>query len=223
MPARPHEGDEPAGERPGPPDPPGRTEQADGSASGRRPGADHPAEPGAGRPSAPGADRPSAPGPDDAPAPGGDDAPASDGHDTPAPDGHDTPAPEGDHASGPGPDDAADLDPEGVDTRFREIVTELHGAPDPRSWSPDPEVAEAEDHFTPPDPPPVLGGDPLLTMAWAAAVGVPVLLLVAIVVWRDMPGIVLQAAAVAFLAGVGLLVWRMPHDRGGDDGPGAVV
>lgn len=94
----------------------------------------------------------------------------------------------------------------------------------PRAWEPDPAVEEAEEHFTPPDPGPVLGGDPLLTMAWAAAVGVPVLLLLAVVLWRDMPSAVLRAAGVAFLVAVGLLLWRMPHRRDDDDrGPGAVV
>lgn len=94
----------------------------------------------------------------------------------------------------------------------------------PRSWSPDPAVEEAEEHFVPPDPGPVLGGDPLLTMAWSAVVGVPILLLVAVVLWQDMPAAVLQAAGVAFAASLALLVWRMPHRRGDDDdGPGAVV
>lgn len=97
------------------------------------------------------------------------------------------------------------------------------GPTTPRSWAPDPAVEEAEDHFQPPDPGPVLGGDPLLTMAWAAVVGVPLLMLVAVVVWRDLPAVVLQAAGVAFVAAVGLLLWRMPHRRDDDDGPGAVV
>lgn len=94
----------------------------------------------------------------------------------------------------------------------------------PRSWAPDPAVEEAEDHFVPPDPGPVLGGDPLLTMAWVVVVAVPLLLLLSVVVWRDAPRGVLQGAGVAFLLAVGLLLWRMPHRRDEDDrGPGAVV
>ncbi|WP_182111330.1 MULTISPECIES: hypothetical protein [unclassified Actinotalea] len=93
----------------------------------------------------------------------------------------------------------------------------------PRSWSPDPDVEAAEEHFQPPDPGPVLGGDPLLTMAWGAVAGVPLLMLVAVVAWQDLPALVLQVAGAAFVAAVGLLLWRMPHRRDDDDGPGAVV
>jgi hypothetical protein len=97
-------------------------------------------------------------------------------------------------------------------------------AGDPRAWAPDPEVEEAENHFVPPDPGPVLGGDPLLTMAWIAVVGVPVLLLVALIGWGDVPTRLLQVCGVLLAAGVGVLVWRMPHRRAEDDDDnGAVV
>lgn len=95
---------------------------------------------------------------------------------------------------------------------------------DPRAWAPDPALEEAEDHFVPPDPGPVLGGDPLLTMAWVAALGVPALVVLAVVVGARLPAVVLQVGAAVFLAGLGVLLWRMP--RGDDDaprGPGAVV
>ncbi|MCV2396465.1 hypothetical protein OEB99_19310 [Actinotalea sp. M2MS4P-6] len=95
-------------------------------------------------------------------------------------------------------------------------------ASDPRAWAPDPDVAEAEDHFVPPDPGPVLGGDPLLTMAWVVVLAAPTLAVVALIAWRDIPSWLLQVAGVAFLLAVGVLVWRMPHRRDDDD-PGAVV
>ncbi len=84
----------------------------------------------------------------------------------------------------------------------------------PRAWAPDPAVEEAEDHFVPPDPGPVLGGDPLLTMAWVAVVGVPVLLLVARdrLARRCRPGCS-RCAGSLLAAGVGVLLWRMPHRR----------
>ncbi|QJW36559.1 hypothetical protein [Cellulosimicrobium protaetiae] len=97
----------------------------------------------------------------------------------------------------------------------------------PRDWPTTPEVEdleEAESHFVPPDPPLVLGRDPLLTMAWALVVGVPLLLLVVLVVVRPYPVIVAQVGGAAFLVGLAILLWRMPHRRDDDDeGPGAVV
>ncbi len=126
----------------------------------------------------------------------------------------------------PRPHDAEEPDelgPDDVDAKWAELVKDLTPTADPRAWVPDPAAEEAEEHFRPPDPGPVLGGDPLLTMAWVAVVGVPLLLMLAVVVWRDIPSVVVQAAGVAFLAGVGLLLWRMPRDREDDAGPGAVV
>ncbi|MFS0705456.1 hypothetical protein AB6N23_13120 [Cellulomonas sp. 179-A 9B4 NHS] len=99
-----------------------------------------------------------------------------------------------------------------------------------RDWDGTAQYDDAEDavdeaeHFVPPDPGPVLGGDPLLTMAWGAAVGVPILLLVVVVAWRDAPALLLRAAVGLFVVAVGVLVWRMPHRRDpADDDPGAVV
>ncbi len=121
----------------------------------------------------------------------------------------------------PEPSDEAPED--GLDAQWSDLVSRLRGTGDPRSWSPDPAVEEAEDHFEPPEPEPVLGGDPLLTMAWVAVITLPVLVIIAVVAWRDVPTWLLQAAGVTFLIGAGLLVWRMPHEREDDDGPGAIV
>ncbi len=93
---------------------------------------------------------------------------------------------------------------------------------DPRAWAPDPAFDEAEDHFEPPEPEPVLGGDPLLTLAWIVVLAVPVLTIISLVAAPQVPTFVLQGAGLAFLAALGLLLWRMPHDRDDDD-PGAVV
>ena len=82
---------------------------------------------------------------------------------------------------------------------------------------------DAQDGFVPPDPGPVLGGDPLLTMAWFAAAGMPLLLLVILIAWRDAPAALVQAACIVFVLGVAVLVWRMPQRRERQDDDGAVV
>ncbi|GAA4703454.1 hypothetical protein APR04_000522 [Promicromonospora umidemergens] len=102
----------------------------------------------------------------------------------------------------------------------------------PRDWPLSPEseaLEEAESHFTPPVPPSLLSRDPLLTMAWSFVVGVPTLALVGMVVSAAMPSVAIppligQIGVGLFVAGLGVLIWRMPHQRDpDDDGPGAVV
>lgn len=78
-------------------------------------------------------------------------------------------------------------------------------------------TVDAHEHFVPPDPGPVLGGDPLLTMAWFAAAGMPLFLLIVLIFWRSAPIALVQAAALVFVVGVAVLVWRMPQRRDPDD------
>jgi hypothetical protein len=102
----------------------------------------------------------------------------------------------------------------------------------PRDWplSPDAEaLEEAESHFTPPEPPALLSRDPLLTMAWSFVVGIPSLAVIGMIVSAAVPAVVIpplvgQIGVGLFVAGLGVLIWRMPHQRDpDDDGPGAVV
>ena len=90
------------------------------------------------------------------------------------------------------------------------------------------DAAEAEmderDHFVPPDPGPIFGGDPLLTMAWLGVAGIPIALVIIIIAWRTAPSLLLQVGGVVFALCFLVLVWRMPHHREeSDDDPGAVV
>jgi len=99
-----------------------------------------------------------------------------------------------------------------------------------RDWDGTAQYDEAEDavdaleHFVPPDPAPVLGGNPLLTLAWAIVIGVPALYVVILIAWQNPPGWLPPVAGVAFLAGLTVLLWHMPHRRDdADDDSGAVV
>lgn len=99
-----------------------------------------------------------------------------------------------------------------------------------RDWDGTAQIDAAEDevddreHFVPPDPGPVLGGDPLLTLAWIGAVGVPLFLLVVVVAWQDAPALLVRTAVGVFVVAVAVLVWRMPQRRDpADDDDGAVV
>lgn len=130
-----------------------------------------------------------------------------------------------DRSGGPPPADEPE-EPDDLAPPTRRVVGPGGPGSDPRAWAPDPAVEEAEGHFVPPDPGPVLGGDPLLTMAWCAVLGVPALVVLSVVVGARLPGLVLQIGAGVFLAGLGVLLWRMPRGGDADDvdrGPGAVV
>ncbi len=97
----------------------------------------------------------------------------------------------------------------------------------PRDYTLGPEVElESEDQarFLPPEPPPLTGGEPLVTLAWTGVAVSIGLVLTYLVLWRSMPGILLTLAGVAFVLAVGTLIWRMPRRRDIDDhDDGAVV
>jgi len=79
---------------------------------------------------------------------------------------------------------------------------------------------EVEDHFVPPPPPPLPRGDRVSRLAWAAVLGVPLFLVVAVALSWRLPSWATTLAVVALLAGFATLVTRLrghdPHDP--DDG-----
>ena len=79
------------------------------------------------------------------------------------------------------------------------------------------ELVDGLDTFVPPDPGPVMGNDPLVTMAWLAATGIPALCFVLFLFWRTAPPVIFQAGGIVCLAGVAVLLWRMPARRDPDD------
>ncbi|WP_418276655.1 hypothetical protein ACNHYB_01735 [Isoptericola jiangsuensis] len=95
--------------------------------------------------------------------------------------------------------------------------------PEEEAWD------ETESHFVPPVPEPVAHRDPLATLTWTVVVAVPVLAVLWVIARAWMPELtapswIAPTAGTAFVASVGVLVWRMPHRRDPDDhDPGAVV
>jgi len=92
----------------------------------------------------------------------------------------------------------------------------------PRDWvqGPDP---EEEDHYIPPEPEPIGASEPLLVLSWTA-VGVALLGLMLLAVTHiTVHWIVSRGLVVLLLAGLGTLVWRMPHRRENPHDPGARV
>lgn len=94
----------------------------------------------------------------------------------------------------------------------------------PRDW-----VAaedEEDDHFVPPDPPPLPEMDLTTKLAWAAVLGGPLLLIVAVLLQREMTWWLGTLGVGGFLGGFVTLVARMRdagEDDGTDPGSGAVV
>lgn len=100
-------------------------------------------------------------------------------------------------------------------------------APGPRDWPASDDVEALEDeqsHFFPPDVPPISGRSPLLTLAWLLVMVSAVVFLVTAIFMRPFPTAIAQACSVAFVVGVGLLIWRLPARRDPDSSdPGAIV
>lgn len=121
------------------------------------------------------------------------------------------------------------------------VALPRHEAGEPRSEPPASDVApsepaasaapaaqppprDPEEHFVPPEPPPLPSGDPVTRWAWAGLVGAPLFfVLAALLGWR-VEGWTALLAVSAFVAGFVTLVARM-SDRHSDDDPddGAVV
>jgi hypothetical protein len=87
-------------------------------------------------------------------------------------------------------------------------------------------LAEDEEHFVPPTPPPLPKLDPMAKGAWVALFGGPGYLMVATAAGWSVSGLAAFCAVAAFVAGFAILVLRMhdPGPGGPDDGDnGAVV
>ncbi|RBM19805.1 hypothetical protein [Streptomyces sp. PT12] len=110
------------------------------------------------------------------------------------------------------------------DTVERVHLAEPPTVEGPRDW----EAAEDEedDHFVPPDPPPLPETDLATKLAWVAVLGGPLLLIVSVLLQRSMTWWIVTLGVGGFLGGFATLVSRMRDGRDDDwtdPGSGAVV
>ncbi|TDC71312.1 hypothetical protein [Streptomyces hainanensis] len=94
----------------------------------------------------------------------------------------------------------------------------------PRDW----EAAEdeEEDHFVPPEPPPLPETDLTTKLAWIAVLGGPLLLIVAVLLQQRMSWWIVTLGVGGFLGGFATLITRLRDGRDDDftdPGSGAVV
>ena len=83
----------------------------------------------------------------------------------------------------------------------------------------------AEDHYVPPEPPPLPKADPITRLAWIAVVSGPLFFLVTALLRIEVTGLAAFLGVSAFVGGFVTLVARM-RDRpaqGDDPDDGAVV
>lgn len=123
---------------------------------------------------------------------------------------------------GTGPDDLSDLAPRPRPRPSGPVVPAAGAGP--RDF----ELVEEtdEDHFVPPEPPPLPSADTTAKFAWLAVLGGPALLLFDAVVWREVSGWPAWVGVTAFLGGFVTLVVRMKErdeDEPEDPHGGAVV
>ncbi len=88
------------------------------------------------------------------------------------------------------------------------------GAPaGPRDYG----VDDDEGAFVPEEPPSLAGTDPLTMLAWLAAVGGPVALLLSAMFWRSAPLLAVVGIVAAFVLGTVYLIMKLPQEKDEDD------
>lgn len=90
-------------------------------------------------------------------------------------------------------------------------------------FAPQGEVISDDEGYVPPEPPPLPRGDTVSRLAWAGVLGGPLFLLIAAIVWQELPKTLLLGALAAFVGGFVTLVARMPSDPPDEPDDGAVV
>ena len=112
-----------------------------------------------------------------------------------------------------------ELGPEPDPASYRKLQQELRRE---QEHEQEPEPVEEDEHFVPPEPPPLPRLDPRRKLAWFGLVGCPLVLLIGAVLAVPYPGWLALLMALAFIGGFVYLVATMPRRRNddwnGDDG-----
>jgi hypothetical protein len=98
-------------------------------------------------------------------------------------------------------------------------VDDRTGFGGPRDYAGD----DDDDECIPEEPPSLANVEPAIMLAWVGALGAPVGLLLAAMLWRDAPLTAIFGLVAVFLICAGYLIFRLPATRGEDDDDGAVV
>ncbi|MBB1255283.1 hypothetical protein [Streptomyces alkaliterrae] len=127
-------------------------------------------------------------------------------------------------ANGDGPGER-DGEGDGRPPQVRSVTVYAAGT-GPRDWQPA-EPPEEDDHFVPPEPPPLPKLDTAAKFAWLAVLGGPALLFGSVLLGLSMSWWVVTLGVGGFLGGFATLVARMRDGRDDEDwedpGRGAVV
>lgn len=78
-------------------------------------------------------------------------------------------------------------------------------------------VDDDEGAFVPEEPPSLAGTDPLTMLAWLAAVGGPVALLLSAMFWRSAPLLAIVGIVAVFVLGTVYLIMKLPQEKDEDD------
>lgn len=78
-------------------------------------------------------------------------------------------------------------------------------------------VDDDEDGFVPEEPPSLAGTDPLTMLAWLAAVGGPIALLLSAMFWRSAPLLAIVGIVTVFVLGTVYLIMKLPQEKDEDD------
>jgi hypothetical protein len=79
------------------------------------------------------------------------------------------------------------------------------------------DAAEEGGEFIPEEPPSLAGTDPLTMLAWLAAVGGPIALLLSAMFWRSAPLLAIVGIVAVFVLGAVYLIMKLPQEKDDND------